>query len=303
MPDKVPYDDILEYWDQEALIPFLGAAVCMVDRDKKKAWSRGSELPNGTELAHELARRVGYKAKVREKLSLPKVAQYALKGDKHASEEDKLKALRHILQELLVTPCKPNRLHNLLAGRSEKTHLFVTTNYDSLLERAMGDRKFDVIFHAPRNQRGPDYFGWLPSGESQAKFRTDIELARMDFTGKTVIFKMHGTVSGQTWDDFVIAEDDYTSYLSHMPIPTMFFPAFVQCSFLFLGCSLEDPNLRVLLVRLKKPRGRVPSWAIQLKARESEQWFWRDRGIRVIDANLNAFVQNFPGVEGTKPSS
>jgi hypothetical protein len=88
----------------------------------------------------------------------------------------------------------------------------------------------------------------------------------------------------------VITEDDYTAYLSHMPIPTAFFPDFVQRSFLFLGCSLEDPNLRVLLHRLRKHKKGVPSWAIQFKASEAEKRLWEKRDVFVYDADINEFV-------------
>src|ERR1039457_5073544 len=149
MADRVPYELILEHWQKGTVRPFLGAAGCKVGRDA--TWVRGKGLPDGTELALELARLVGYDGP----MDLRKVAQYAeITGMESAFGE--------MLREIVGAECDPNELHNLLAEMSANANLSVTTNYDTLLERAMGTRPYDVVIPSPRKEWGVKYFGWLP---------------------------------------------------------------------------------------------------------------------------------------------
>jgi NAD-dependent SIR2 family protein deacetylase len=150
---------------------------------------RGKGLPDGTELAQELARRVRYEGP----MDLRKVAQYAvITGMESAFEE--------MLRGIVGVECAPNELHRLLAEMSETSGLSVTTNYDTLLERAMGDRPYDVVIHSPRTEWGVKYFGWLPhdrgwllNEDHNPEWLTDDQLAKKDLRQRPVIFKMHGT--------------------------------------------------------------------------------------------------------------
>ena len=66
---------------------------------------------------------------------------------------------------------------------------------------------------------------------------------------------MHGSISADSgWDSFVVTEEDYVEFLSRMTdnkaIPSILIDYFQERNFLFLGYSLRDWNLRVLLRRL-----------------------------------------------------
>jgi hypothetical protein len=61
--------------------------------------------------------------------------------------------------------------------------------------------------------------------------------------------------------------------------------------FLFLGYSLRDWNLRVILRRLWKER-KLPykSWAIQIHPDELEQKFWSERGVDIYPVSLEDYI-------------
>jgi hypothetical protein len=103
----------------------------------------------------------------------------------------------------------------------------------------------------------------------------------------------------------VITEEDYVEFLSRMTnnaaIPSLFYPYFRERSFLFLGYSLRDWNLRVVLKNLSKylPKGtassdddedQLPSWAIQRNPSELERRLWDKRHVSIFDLTLDEFV-------------
>jgi hypothetical protein len=84
-------------------------------------------------------------------------------------------------------------------------------------------------------------------------------------------------------------------------IPSLFFPYFRERSFLFLGYSLRDWNLRVILKNLSKylakrptdsedEEDQLPSWAIQRNPSELERKLWAKRGVNIFDVALDEFV-------------
>jgi hypothetical protein len=95
----------------------------------------------------------------------------------------------------------------------------------------------------------------------------------------------------------VITEDDYIEFLSRMTrkraIPAIFAEPFQTRHFLFLGYSLGDWNLRVVLNRMERDLRRrrdITSWAIQLNPSPLEQRLWQRRGVDVYDMMLEEFV-------------
>ena len=110
---------------------------------------------------------------------------------------------------------------------------------------------------------------------------------------------MHGSIDrrGSTRDQFLITEDDYVEFLSRMirksAIPAIFAEPFQQRHFLFLGYSLSDWNLRVVLNRIDRdPRRRrgIGSWAIRSQVTPLERRFWEGRGVSVYNMDIDSFV-------------
>lgn len=74
-------------------------------------------------------------------------------------------------------------------------------------------------------------------------------------------------------------------------MPIMLAKKMKKSNFLFLGYSLRDWNLRVILRRIWGEQGlRYNSWAIQLNSEELEERFWIRRDIEIINARLEAYV-------------
>ena len=122
----------------------------------------------------------------------------------------------------------------------------------------------------------------------------------IDLQSVTVIYKMHGTVDRHKpdRDQYVITEDDYVDFLVRMTknkaIPAIFAESFQTSHFLFLGYSLRDWNLRVILNRIQTDLRRpsdITSWGVQYKPSPMERKFWQKRGVEVYDLLLNDFVR------------
>lgn len=121
------YDEIVSRLKAGTIVPFLGAGA-----------SIACGFPSGRALAERLAARVGFPdAQGRD--DLPLVASY------FDHVKDSL-GLRAVVREAFDIPAKPGRLHTLLSdARLEAVRLFVTTNYDDLLERALEWRAPSVV--------------------------------------------------------------------------------------------------------------------------------------------------------------
>jgi hypothetical protein len=114
-----------------------------------------------------------------------------------------------------------------------------------------------------------------------------------------VILKLHGqvdTTSERAWESFVVTEDDYIGYLAQSEVanvvPVSLAAKLRRSHFLFLGYTMADWNLRLLLYRLW---GDEPlsyrSWAVQEEAKPFELEFWRRHDVNVIDVPLEEYVR------------
>jgi hypothetical protein len=85
-------------------------------------------------------------------------------------------------------------------------------------------------------------------------------------------------------------------------VPSLFYEHFRTRSFLFLGYSLRDWNLRVVLKNLERYLGRrrggsdddedepLPSWSIQHQPSELERRLWEKRNVNIFDMTLDEFI-------------
>ena len=97
--------------------------------------------------------------------------------------------------------------------------------------------------------------------------------------------------STREWESFVVTEDDYIDYLAQTEVasvvPVALAAKLRRSHFLFLGYTMADWNLRVLLHRLW---GDQPlsyrSWAVQPEAKPLEREFWRRRDVDVLEIPL-----------------
>ena len=284
-----PYRLIYENLNRGLVIPFLGAGASY-NRDLTSPAAGQQYLPTAHEQANYLAHKSEFPSE--ESIDLAKVAQYySLIGGRMPLYRE----LHRIFDRDF--PLAP--LHTFLAS-VERPLLIITTNYDDLIERAFVQqgRPFDVVIHTTNPDLG-DRLLWFAHGTNAPREinpnRLDIDLQSV-----TVIYKMHGTVDRHKpdRDQYVITEDDYVDFLVRMTknkaIPAIFAESFQTSHFLFLGYSLRDWNLRVILNRIQTDLRRpsdITSWGVQYKPSPMERKFWQKRGVEVYDLLLNDFVR------------
>ena len=113
-----------------------------------------------------------------------------------------------------------------------------------------------------------------------------------------MVAKIHGAVGRRTdeRDSFVITENHYIAYLSRADIPKLI-PVNLatrmrKSHFLFLGYSLKDWNLRVILHRLWGDEGLdFNSWAVQPHPDKIEERAWYRRGVELLDSRLEEYTE------------
>jgi DNA-binding SARP family transcriptional activator len=261
------------------------------------------------ELTTRLAERFEYPAANGD--ALPRVAQYiaVMKGSGPLYDE------LHAMFQADLPPTPVHRffaaLPPLLRERGAPHQLIVTTSYDLALERAFLDagEAFDVVSYlaAGRNRGkfchvGPDGTGTLI--EVPNTYATELSLEE-----RTIILKLHGQVGNtedREWESFVVTEDDYIEYLAQSEVasvvPVALGAKLRRSHFLFLGYTMADWNLRLLLHRLW---GDQPlsyrSWAVQPEPMPLEREFWRRRDVDVLEIPLERYVGALAREAGLEP--
>lgn len=303
-----PYGIIWNRLRLGKVVPFLGAGASLIGRpvDMVGGWS-GAEsgfLPTGRELAQFLAKESSYPSlETTDRDDLGKVASYY-------ADISGRRVLRERLRELLNREYQPGPLHQFLA-RVPTPQVIVVTNYDNLMEQAFqaAGKPYDLLVYPADRKDYANAILWWAHGREAPEFVSANELDQyIDLKKTSVIFKMHGTIGSTSakWDNFVITEEDYVEFLSRMiantAVPSLLFQYFRERSFLFLGYSLRDWNLRVVLKNLSKhlssrildpgneTEEMLPSWAIQSKPSELECKLWEKRKVEIYDQVLAEFV-------------
>jgi hypothetical protein len=329
---KPPYGFIAGGLKRGEVVPFFGAAASAIYRPAGESWTSGkSFMPFGSELALALARAANYPAEDAQKTALTDLLTAIKEIGANIPTEQAEKAFvpvlnthvgvvpnlaliaswaQHVagnrravdlhLREAFAVNCQPGLLHVQLAG-IDGTKLYVTTNYDDLLEQALAPRRPHVI--VDRGEKGL----WVGNaGEKlQPVAPTGNELYELLNDPKTqapsrpIIFKMHGSVdkSDPRNDSYLITEEDYVDFLGRAGgsyIPPYLMGLMEGKAFLFLGYSLEDWNVRVILRKLLKPpkSDDVKCWAVVRGRSEREQEVWQARDLNVYSMDLSEFASN-----------
>ena len=294
---KSHYTTVLRAMLDGRLVPLLGAGVNLCGRPKGAAWQHGRYLPSGGELAAHLARLFGYPED--ELLDLLRVSQYVEVTNGSGPLYDKL-------HELFDADYPPSPVHELLAslpkrlelGDKGRYQLIMTTNYDDGLERAFlaAGEPVDVVWYvADSEHRGK--FVHLPPGGEPYLIEQPNEYHQPSPETRTVILKIHGAIDRMQpeRDSYVITEDHYIDYLTRTDVSTLM-PVTLGAKlrhshFLFLGYSMRDWNLRVILHRIWAEQARsYRSWAVQLNPNEIDDAYWERHGVDVLGASLEEYI-------------
>ncbi|MCW6092372.1 SIR2 family protein, partial [Clostridium sporogenes] len=177
--------------------------------------SKNSDLPDWSELVKEFVNRLNYPISKDKELSSDeylKIPQYYY--NIHGREN-----YERVIKEVLDIERECNEIHELIFRLNPK-HI-ITTNYDRLLENTMIEQRmiFDVI-------------------------SKDKDL--LDSNKSNYIIKMHGDI--KALDNIVLKENDYLNYSqNHILIETFIKSLLVSNTFLFVGYSLNDYNLKQII--------------------------------------------------------
>jgi SIR2-like domain len=288
------------------VVPVLGAGANLCDRSQDEPWTPGANLPNGQELAKWLADALG--GNMAETADLLRVSQYygmklgvgPLYRQLHKlfdHDDYPIPTLHRFLAEL------PARMER--QGLPRRHQLIVTTNYDNLLERALdgAGEPFDVVrYLATGTDRGRFVHerGGAPDDPKDRQPHVIDKPRKYDAVSpklRTVVLKIHGGFDHDDadQDSYVITEDNYIDYLTHTSpnefIPVTLLAKLLNSHFLFLGYSMRDWNLRVLLHRIWDTRARDwKSWAIQRDVDSIDEMMWESKGVELRAMLLGTYI-------------
>jgi len=309
------YEVIIRLMVEGRVVPFLGEGANLCGRPADKKWQQGQPdaLPSNGELAEHLARSFEYPPNAPRDLA--RVSQYVslVSGSGPLYEE---------LHSLFDADYEPTPLHRCLAslpatlrdkGCPRRYPLIVTTHYDDALELAFRavNEPYDLVAYVAEGEQRGKFLHCTPDGEACVIERPN-EYRALRLDQRSVILKIHGAVdrASTLWDSFVITEDHYINYLIRTDIsnllPVTLAAKLRKSHFLFLGYSLRDWNLRVILHRIwGEQKLTYKSWAIQGKLEPMERDFWRQREVAVFNVPLEEYIaelgqrlKELPRIEG-----
>ena len=218
--------------------------------------------------------------------SLPDLARIAL----HVAVEQDVDYLMNLVHEVLAdAQYQPSPLLQTLVSLPFK--LFVTTNYDRLLERAFPGNDYELLVQPVTGF-------------------TDLEQAtiqdRLAAINKPIIYKIHGSFrdngnpagNPQNSNRLILTEEDYIQFLSivgreDMGVPTMVREKLVDGTILFLGYSLQDWDFRTIHKILFEPlQGRQPNKSFAIQKDPPDFWvqYWNSKNVTILNVDLYTFA-------------
>jgi SIR2-like domain len=293
------FDIVVQAMAEGMVVPLLGAGVNLCGRPPGAGWEYGRYLPSGAELADILAGH--FRFPEGELADLVRVSQYA---DLTRGWGPLYEKLHHLFD----ADYPPSAIHELLAslpgrlrlgGTGRRHQLIVTTNYDDALERAFeaAGEPFDLVCYLAVSENRGKFLHVPPDGEPRLIERPN-EYHHLSLEERTVILKIHGAIDRRRpeRDSYVITEDHYIEYLTRTDVstfvPVMLAEQLSSSHFLFLGYSMRDWNLRVILHRIWADNpNRYRSWATQAAPRPLDEQFWRQRSVEVQYITLEAYAE------------
>lgn len=294
---------------RQELVIFLGAGANLCDREEGSSWSIDNHLmPSGAELSSHLWHKFLDQAEsigVRDSDDLSRVAQavalargpgplYAELRDVLDIQPPPITRLHHLLAAL------PDRLDRLGAPRSTDASyrplLFISTNYDDLMERAFIHTGKPFHLYTYEIEKGTFSYRSPEGKESPIPKKPKLK-EPLQGVIHPVLLKIHGGLhrSDAKRDSFVITEDHYIEYLARTAtpeaIPFAIASLLEERHVLFLGHALRDWNLRVILYQLWQKGPPWKSWAILKSPKPLESMFWDSKeNIKLIDCALAHYV-------------
>jgi hypothetical protein len=286
--DTPPYGIIAQALRGGGVVPFLGAGASAVYRpeDDQDGWDASKPyLPFGSELARLLATDAEF-PDAASASSLALVASYVehVAGDRGILDS----ALRRAFERDRT----PGEIHRLLA-QIDRPLLIVTTNYDNLIEQAFGNKRYHLVV-----DRGDRSRVWAATSAGLEPVKTGDLRKALQPEDRPIIYKLHGSIDKKDPknDSFLVTEQDYVDFLGRAQtcVPPYLAALMAKARFLFLGYSLVDWNVRVMLRKLRQPaKGQEPTlrnWAINKNPGAAERKIWEAHKVNIYDLDIRMFV-------------
>lgn len=323
LQEEIPYGAISVKLEAGLVVPFLGAGASLI-RPKNAEWNETAPfLPSAGELSRYLATLGGLPRSLQRDPDLAKISSYysSIADDRTGLLLALRRALGPICPDGSPREIETGTIHRYIAKLREP-RLIITTNYDNLLEKAFKDedRPYDLLVY-PADRRDDDSGAramWQEYGKTKRYLPPDKLRINFEKSKRPIIYKMHGSIGDEPNDDhFVISEEDYLRFLSRVgndaAIPSVVLAYLQTRSLLFLGYSLRDWNLRLVLYnlkgvvpdlshRLKKEERRpalrrteegevIRSWGIQRRPSVVDKELWAARGVKIYDEDVQEFAE------------
>jgi DNA-binding SARP family transcriptional activator len=232
---------------------------------------------------------------------LPRVSQYAAALQGYGPLYDELRAL-------VTADDPPTAVHTffaslppLLRERGVPHQLLVTTSYGTALERAFraAGEEIDVVSYIASGRSRGSFRHTTPDGTSRIIDVPNTYATELSLDRRTVILKMRGQADPSedtTRDSFVVTEDDYIDYLGRADmasgVPVALAAALRRSHFLFLGYTVRDWHLRLVLGRMW---GDEPvayrSWAVHPSPGPAEHELWRRLDVDLTETSFDVYIQ------------
>ncbi len=263
----------------ESLVIFVGAGV-----------SKNSGVCSWWELVKEIADKIGENkcssCEIKdlicgEQIELCSMDGYKCKLKYNFSAEDFLRIPQHFYESFGDTEEDKEPYYDFLkdkfCGKDYKTNIIdeiivklqpehiITTNYDHLLENVKD-----------------------PAVSKYAIITKDNDI--LSQKGRNYIIKMHGDVDDIK--NIVLKEDDYLNYSQkHIIIETFIKSLLIDKTFLFVGYSLNDNNLKLIMsyidffVKEKRVENRQPHYLVVDAVKDSKHdiLYWKNKGVELVD--------------------
>lgn len=253
------WDTLIDNIKVKECIPFLGAGAAH------------GLLPTARELAGQLLPSRPHFPFPGSEANLAKVTQVAAAhdGDAQKVKREVANALRQKLQPQGRPPVPAPALHASLARL--RLPVYLTTNYDELLENALHDAAAPYVSEICR---------WDSRLLDEEMSIFDGDGVGDPLAGRSLVFHLHGRVDKP--HSLVVTEDDYLDFLlnvakdvagkaeardSKTVLPLRIRRLIKTKPLVFIGYSLTDVNFLVILrglVRTVEPSGRVQRVAVYL---------------------------------------
>lgn len=259
---------LLEWVKKGECILFLGSGIhAPPPKDSPYKYPEEQRPPVGKALAERLAESSGFKKEFPDESSgdLMRVSLF-IETTPGLGRKYLIDSLDRHLRGEEANEKAPSPAVKMLAALPFK--IFVTTNYDLLLESAL--RKCD---------KDPVIVVYNPNPDEATKI-----IDKDPTVQRPVLFKMHGDLRESK--AIVITDEDYITFVQRMsdkeqvhPVPRIIRERMTQWSTLFVGYSLRDYNLRLLLrtLRWRVDESVIPvSFALDMEPDLLIQRVWQD---------------------------